>query len=81
MKKRIDSKTSRPCFYGRLHAMSQRGFFSYFWKEHHRLSLVQESVQHGTSQRAVVVEDFGPVFIGLFFNGEHNLPNYSERRR
>jgi hypothetical protein len=31
----------------------------------HRFSVVQEPVQHGAGQGAVVVEDFGPVFIGL----------------
>ena len=28
-------------------------------------SMMQEPVEHGAGQRAVVVEDFGPVFIGL----------------
>ena len=31
----------------------------------HRFSVVQKSVQHGAGQGAVIVEDFGPVLIGL----------------
>ena len=31
----------------------------------HGFSVMQKPVQHGAGQRAVVVEDFGPVFIGL----------------
>jgi hypothetical protein len=31
----------------------------------HGFSVVQKPVQHGAGQGAVVIEDFGPVFIGL----------------
>ncbi len=31
----------------------------------HRLSMVEEAVQHGAGQGRVIVEDLGPVFIGL----------------
>ena len=31
----------------------------------HGFSMVQESVRHGAGQGAIVVEDFGPVFITL----------------
>jgi len=31
----------------------------------HGFGVMQESVEHGAGQGAVVVEDFGPVFIGL----------------
>src|SRR5271170_7192197 len=33
--------------------------------DNHRFGVVQEPVQHGAGQGAVVVEDFGPMFIGL----------------
>ena len=33
--------------------------------DYHGFSVVQQPIQHGAGQGAVVVEDFGPVFIGL----------------
>ena len=41
---------------------------------YHGFSVVQESVQHGAGQGAVVVEDSGPVFIGLV---GRRIRNYS----
>ena len=31
----------------------------------HGVRVMQQPVEHGAGRRAVVVEDFGPVFIGL----------------
>ena len=33
--------------------------------DYHRFGVVQEPIPHGAGQGAVIVEDFGPVFIGL----------------
>jgi hypothetical protein len=46
------------CFDLILHAVT-------FPFDDHGLSVVQEAVQHGIGQGAVVVENFGPAFIGL----------------
>ena len=37
----------------------------------HRLGMVEQTVQDGARQHGVVVEDFGPVFVGLI-GGQHN---------
>jgi hypothetical protein len=42
----------------------------------HGFGVVQEPVQHGAGQGAVVVEDFGPVFIGLVGRDDGRTGSY-----